>query len=97
MSGGLTAHPARPAGYVARAFRRGRVPRVVLAEDDVGGRPRCRRGDARALHRGGQQAGTPGVVRVRLAGGPAGIPRVRDLLAGHRVHLAVRLPAREDR
>jgi hypothetical protein len=63
---------------VAQWARRGLLPEVRGTD----GKPRYRRADAADLHRSGQQAGTPGVVQVRLIGDPADIRRVRDLLAG---------------
>jgi hypothetical protein len=62
---------------VAQWARRGLLPEVRGAD----GRPRYRRTDAEELHRSGQQAGTPGVVQVRLMGQPADVRRVRELLA----------------
>ena len=62
---------------VAQWARRGLLPEV-RGED---GKPAYRRADAEELQRSGQQAGTPGVVQVRLIGGPTDIGRVRELLA----------------
>jgi hypothetical protein len=63
---------------VAQWARRGLLPEI-RGED---GRPGYRRADAEELYRSGQQAGTPGVVQVRLIGDVADIRRVRELLAG---------------
>jgi hypothetical protein len=63
---------------VAQWARRGLLPEI-RGED---GKPRYRRADTEELHRSGEQAGTPGVVQVRLIGDAADIRRVRELLAG---------------
>ena len=62
---------------VAQWARRELLPEVR----GQNGKPAYRRADAEKLHRSGQQAGMPGVVRVRLIGEASDIGRVRELLA----------------
>ena len=78
---------------VAQWARRGLLPEV-RGED---GKPRYRRADTGELHRSGEQAGTPGVVQVRLIGDAADIRRVRKLLAAAGAEVLTASGARVDR